>query len=112
MNPLPPVTTTLAIGIPLVIRSRLVMHPALGVHPVPPCLRRSADICAARSSLPQRATAPTDTSRTPVACGAAPRTLPPRGTPRSEEHTSELQSQSNLVCRLLLEKKKIPNNSK
>src|SRR2546430_7198521 len=30
--------------------------------------------------------------------------LPP--TARSEEHTSELQSQSNLVCRLLLEKKK------
>src|SRR2546427_1131477 len=33
---------------------------------------------------------------------------------RSEEHTSELQSQSNLVCRLLLEKKKnkniIPHN--
>src|SRR2546430_4678236 len=30
--------------------------------------------------------------------------------PRSEEHTSELQSQSNLVCRLLLEKKKTHNN--
>src|SRR3989475_2124502 len=30
-----------------------------------------------------------------------------RGQARSEEHTSELQSQSNLVCRLLLEKKKI-----
>src|SRR2546430_4312291 len=29
---------------------------------------------------------------------------------RSEEHTSELQSQSNLVCRLLLEKKKINMN--
>src|SRR2546430_10378117 len=29
--------------------------------------------------------------------------------PRSEEHTSELQSQSNLVCRLLLEKKKKTN---
>src|SRR5688572_32454385 len=28
------------------------------------------------------------------------------GSGRSEEHTSELQSQSNLVCRLLLEKKK------
>src|SRR2546430_7118550 len=28
------------------------------------------------------------------------------GARRSEEHTSELQSQSNLVCRLLLEKKK------
>src|SRR5690242_21506278 len=34
-------------------------------------------------------------------------TLPcQRGTPRSEEHTSELQSHVNLVCRLLLEKKK------
>src|SRR5688572_33260381 len=31
---------------------------------------------------------------------------PGRRTARSEEHTSELQSQSNLVCRLLLEKKK------
>src|SRR5688572_32670721 len=30
---------------------------------------------------------------------------------RSEEHTSELQSQSNLVCRLLLEKKKNKNNT-
>src|SRR5690606_40717383 len=29
------------------------------------------------------------------------------GPPRSEEHTSELQSRENLVCRLLLEKKKI-----
>src|SRR2546421_8457940 len=29
-----------------------------------------------------------------------------RATPRSEEHTSELQSRSDLVCRLLLEKKK------
>src|SRR2546427_1153577 len=31
---------------------------------------------------------------------------PPARDVRSEEHTSELQSQSNLVCRLLLEKKK------
>src|SRR5688572_32636975 len=31
------------------------------------------------------------------------------GISRSEEHTSELQSQSNLVCRLLLEKKKKKN---
>src|SRR2546430_11601557 len=30
--------------------------------------------------------------------------------PRSEEHTSELQSQSNLVCRLLLEKKQRPSD--
>src|SRR2546427_2381735 len=34
------------------------------------------------------------------------RTLYRRAVRRSEEHTSELQSQSNLVCRLLLEKKK------
>src|SRR2546430_8340482 len=31
---------------------------------------------------------------------------------RSEEHTSELQSQSNLVCRLLLEKKKKKNDKR
>src|SRR3712207_7027126 len=36
----------------------------------------------------------------------------PAAHPRSEEHTSELQSRQYLVCRLLLEKKKInrPNN--
>src|SRR5256885_13036395 len=38
--------------------------------------------------------------------GAASRIPHPR--PRSEEHTSELQSPCNLVCRLLLEKKKTP----
>src|SRR5690242_21488263 len=32
--------------------------------------------------------------------------------PRSEEHTSELQSHVNLVCRLLLEKKKIPHRTR
>src|SRR5438552_11022204 len=32
--------------------------------------------------------------------------------PRSEEHTSELQSPDHLVCRLLLEKKKTENNSR
>src|SRR5688572_31038394 len=34
------------------------------------------------------------------------------GNARSEEHTSELQSQSNLVCRLLLEKKKKKKKTK
>src|SRR2546430_3368426 len=37
---------------------------------------------------------------------AAIRRVPTSAVRRSEEHTSELQSQSNLVCRLLLEKKK------
>src|SRR2546430_495931 len=40
----------------------------------------------------------------PPICPSRPRIGLRRG--RSEEHTSELQSQSNLVCRLLLEKKK------
>src|SRR5688572_31673330 len=40
-------------------------------------------------------------------CGAASDQWTQLGNARSEEHTSELQSQSNLVCRLLLEKKKI-----
>src|SRR2546427_5671997 len=48
-------------------------------------------------------------NRTPIAAITARITISPptaKG-PRSEEHTSELQSQSNIVCRLLLEKKKL-----
>src|SRR5690606_41461998 len=37
----------------------------------------------------------------------SPARAEPGGHPRSEEHTSELQSRENLVCRPLLEKKKI-----
>src|SRR2546421_2002563 len=37
--------------------------------------------------------------------------IAPLKTQRSEEHTSELQSRSDLVCRLLLEKKKKKRNS-
>src|SRR2546427_2990154 len=45
-------------------------------------------------------------------CGAGrPYPSARRATGRSEEHTSELQSQSNLVCRLLLEKKKKNHSS-
>src|SRR5574344_2241984 len=45
--------------------------------------------------------APATPSRTTPACHATR-----RAKPRSEEHTSELQSPDHLVCRLLLEKKK------
>src|SRR5438046_6233614 len=38
--------------------------------------------------------------------GASAGGVPPGRCPRSEEHTSELQSLTNLVCRILLEKKK------
>src|SRR5690606_41295627 len=41
-----------------------------------------------------------------VANASAQRYRPQRSRSRSEEHTSELQSRENLVCRLLLEKKK------
>src|SRR5256885_10006027 len=41
-----------------------------------------------------------------VPCGPVESSCPRSAEPRSEEHTSELQSPCNLVCRLLLEKKK------
>src|SRR2546430_12853810 len=47
-----------------------------------------------------------DTDRRRRCHGARDLEAHPRARRRSEEHTSELQSQSNLVCRLLLEKKK------
>src|SRR2546430_1307038 len=47
---------------------------------------------------------PTQAIRFPSHVPSASRTV--NRSARSEEHTSELQSQSNLVCRLLLEKKK------
>src|SRR5688572_32594628 len=69
--------------------------------------------CAARSSP---GSADADATRTMSASSAVTTPRPgkscgerrPSRAPgnRSEEHTSELQSQSNLVCRLLLEKKK------
>src|SRR5688572_31578126 len=55
--------------------------------------------------------ASTPLASTPAAASTSPWRVStirvePRAATRSEEHTSELQSQSNLVCRLLLEKKK------
>src|SRR5256886_13677604 len=61
--------------------------------------------CAAARCSTSRRFSPSSTSK-----ASAPRFHPssePSKRPRSEEHTSELQSQSNLVCRLLLEKKKL-----
>src|SRR2546422_3044719 len=51
-----------------------------------------------------RAPAALSAARTPAGPTAAGSASP--ATPRSEEHTSELQSRLHLVCRLLLEKKK------
>src|SRR2546427_5637377 len=53
-----------------------------------------------------------DPARDPVQRTRAEQSVMPRlMQQRSEEHTSELQSQSNLVCRLLLEKKKTTRRS-
>src|SRR5206468_13013943 len=69
-----------------------------------------------RSAAASRCSAASRARRTPTlrqgprtrrraASRAAARRTPARCTSRSEEHTSELQSRSDLVCRLLLEKK-------
>src|SRR2546430_10348121 len=63
-------------------------------------LFRSSALGAARSGSPACARTADATSPRATRCAR-----PNHG--RSEEHTSELQSQSNLVCRLLLEKKNL-----
>src|SRR5690606_41574382 len=63
-----------------------------------------------RAAQRRRAAAAADSCAAPASpdTGKSVAAAPPAGgTPRrSEEHTSELQSRENLVCRLLLEKKK------
>src|SRR2546427_2389806 len=66
-------------------------------------LFRSHVVVMARNALP--AMAELVASIMPLSQTVQDDHFVPEGT-RSEEHTSELQSQSNLVCRLLLEKKK------
>src|SRR5438105_4516522 len=65
--------------------------------------RRSVD-SAQRSEIPARAAAARDSSSARIPASIRDRCAAER---RSEEHTSELQSRVDLVCRLLLEKKKI-----
>src|SRR5690242_20867433 len=81
----------------------LSLHDALPIYPVPGLApedagRDSRRACVAHgrgSTLPHESV----------------RSIPIRGN-RSEEHTSELQSHVNLVCRLLLEKKKKTNRKR
>src|SRR2546430_13303434 len=65
----------------------------------PPGAHQVAEICSYRHAVGQ-VVIPLDQLGPQPALAAA------LDHPRSEEHTSELQSQSNLVCRLLLEKNK------
>src|SRR5438034_6887211 len=55
-------------------------------------------------SIPSNTLSPSESEGQPFASTVAPAGV--SGHLRSEEHTSELQSHSDLVCRLLLEKKK------
>src|SRR5262249_57863605 len=82
--------------------SPLSLHDALPIS----CPRRTKgpDV-SAPSAMPP---AP---RRAPRPRAAPPRRRAPRAS-RSEEHTSELQSLTNLVCRLLLEKKNNNNSSR
>src|SRR3712207_8009513 len=68
-------------------------------------LFRSSSLSSSTGSRPTRPSGPT-AARTPPT-GNSPRSAPSAAatSPRSEEHTSELQSRQYLVCRLLLEKK-------
>src|SRR5687767_15381159 len=76
--------------------------------------RRSSDLSAssrASSTASPRTTTATCTAATRPSTPPAPRRISAAfsTSPRSEEHTSELQSLAYLVCRLLLEKKKKQN---
>src|SRR5438046_3937773 len=55
---------------------------------------------------PRRSSFSIIATRLPSVAARSAHEYPPVPEPRSEEHTSELQSLTNLVCRLLLEKKK------
>src|SRR5690242_21067658 len=82
---------------------RSTLFPYTTLFRSPTCCGSTPPCPATRSmtSRPATATAATAASRRTSATWS--RTPSPR---RSEEHTSELQSHVNLVCRLLLEKKK------
>src|SRR5438034_2810599 len=64
---------------------------------------RSASVCVRTRWIPATPTSVSRSTRLPSARAV---TAASSATGRSEEHTSELQSHSDLVCRLLLEKKK------
>src|SRR2546421_6168105 len=82
-------------------RSTLFPYTTLFRSPAPPCRRLEMPGCSPSIGTCRRsgsACAYSTTYGTRRPC-----------IPRSEEHTSELQSRSDLVCRLLLEKKKKNN---
>src|SRR5690606_42055861 len=97
----------------LLSRRDTVLSSSACVHPNPHSFptRRSSDLNFWSSKLAgpgaQRVTATLDrVQHRPGEAAVDPGAQPRHMHLRSEEHTSELQSRENLVCRLLLEKKK------
>src|SRR5690606_39563548 len=90
----------------------------LSLHDALPICWKSCLVCHSRSASQAAVQAAVQTLASPAtalvaakaasiaAALAAAHAAPPVAALRSEEHTSELQSRENLVCRLLLEKKK------
>src|SRR2546428_8168275 len=89
--------------------------PRSPLFPYPP-LFRSQSWSPRGSDTPAEPAAPARTSPSPQRQQGHPllalRARSVSAAPRSEEHTSELQSRSDLVCRLLLEKKKTKKRSR
>src|SRR5690606_40422462 len=88
----------------------LSLHDALPISRTrwmsPASRRHSSKPSAPSSSTRAPAAASSRELRSPTPPLSSPRQCPLFSLSRSEEHTSELQSRENLVCRLLLEKKK------
>src|SRR5438093_7851473 len=96
---------------------RAVDHFTLSIHDALPISRPPAACPDARERSARGRAACRSGAGSPRRCATAraPARTRPAGTrARSEEHTSELQSLTNLVCRLLLKKKndnKLKNNT-
>src|SRR3712207_8218681 len=84
----------------------LSLHDALPISRWDSMSARSCRVCC-RARAPSEPWIPIAERAVPSLRSTTAHGLPGRSvTPRSEEHTSELQSRQYLVCRLLLEKKK------
>src|SRR5690349_24924166 len=98
MHPLPPLSLSLCFFFNDTATTEIY---TLSLHDALPISRPHLSLPAAGGGFRR-----CRTRRLPCPHAPRPRRLSASGRPRSEEHTCELQSRRDLVCRLLLEKKK------